>query len=134
MKNLFCFLAFVIVFIPSKLFAQLHINTDTLSATNNEKTQVIKLSCDSLSCTFLIIIPDKVKSHYHSSHTENIYILDGNAIMKLGDKEFEIKKGDLVIIPCKTIHSVTNQGTKPLKVISIQSPFFDGKDRILVDE
>lgn len=121
------------MFLPCFSNAQSVFATDTLNIENTGKTQVSKLYCDSLSCTFLIIIPDEVKAHYHATHTENIFVLEGNAIMKLGKKEIEIKKGDLIIVPAKTVHSVLNQGNKPLKVISVQSPFFDGNDRILID-
>lgn len=119
---------------PSVLTAQINFNTDTLNIENNGKTQIRKLYGDSLSCTFLIVISDMVNAHYHASHTENIMVLEGNAIMKIGNREFEIKKGDWVIVPPNTVHSVINQGNKPLKVISVQSPFFDGKDRIMVEE
>lgn len=123
----------ILLLIPCLSQAQINLSTDTLNIENNGKTQVRKLYCDSLSCTFLIVIPDEVKAHYHASHTENIVVLEGNAIMKLGEREFEIKKGDLIIVPANTVHSVLNQGNKPLKVISVQSPFFDGKDRIMID-
>ena len=128
------FYIFILFFLPTVAFSQIYINTDTLNIESNGKTQVRILHCDSFSCTFLIVIPDEVKAHYHANHTENIYVLEGNAIMKLGKKEFEIKKGDVIIVPLGTVHSVINQGNKPLKVLSIQSPFFDGSDKIMVSD
>ena len=53
--------------------------------------------------------------------------------MKLGEKELKIRKGDVVFIPKNTVHSVKSIGKEPLKVISVQAPFFDGKDRIMID-
>ena len=52
-----------------------------------------------------------------------------------GDKEkvFEIKKGDVVFIPKNTAHAVKSTGKQPLKVLSVQSPNFDGKDRIFIE-
>jgi len=67
-------------------------------------------------------------------HSEQVYVLDGEGTMKLGNKSFVIKKGDLVFIPKNTIHSVQCNSAKPLKVISVQSPYFDGTDRVLVEE
>lgn len=128
------FYIIILFFIPIVAYSQINVSTDTLNIENNGKTQVKKLHCDSLSCTFLIVIPDEVKAHYHANHTENIYVIEGEAIMKLGKNEFEINKGDLIIVPSGTVHSVINQGNKPLKVISIQSPFFDGSDRIMVSD
>ena len=90
----------------------------------------LPLSSDSLSSSFLIVIKQNVKSHKHENHTENIYILDGNGTMRLGEKEFDIKQGDHVFIPKNMFHSVRVLSSSPLKVLSIQSPYFDGKDRI----
>ena len=113
--------------------AQIHINPDTLKFEDTTKTQVKLLASDSLCSTFFIVIPGEVKMHYHAFHSENVMVIEGKGIMKLGDKEFEIKEGDLIVIPRGTKHSVKRTGEKPLKVISVQSPYFDGKDRVMVD-
>ncbi|MFM9945832.1 MAG: cupin domain-containing protein [Bacteroidia bacterium] len=128
------FLIFLFVFnISSGLKAQVHIAPDTIHFTNVPGTQVKKLGSDSLSSTFLIRIVTEVKPHYHANHTENVIVVKGSGIMKLGEKIINIKKGDIIIIPKGTVHSVISTGKKALKVISIQSPFFDGKDRVMMD-
>lgn len=53
--------------------------------------------------------------------------------MLLGDKTFKVKKGDMIFIPINTVHSLKVTTSIPLKVLSVQSPRFDGKDRIFVD-
>jgi mannose-6-phosphate isomerase-like protein (cupin superfamily) len=94
---------------------------------------VEKISEDSLHSTFRITIPDKVPLHFHKVHTENIVVIQGKAIMKLGNDTLVIKKGDQVTIPMNTAHEVIRViSKKPLKVFSIQSPNFDGKDRYFV--
>lgn len=90
----------------------------------------LPLSSDSLSSSFLIVIKKQVRSHKHAQHTENIYILEGTGTMRLGEKEFDVKPGDHVFVPKNTFHSVRVLGNVPLKVLSSQSPFFDGKDRV----
>ena len=114
--------------------AQLHVSADTIKVKDRSITQVKHLASDSLCSTFFIVIPGEVKSHYHAHHTENVIIAEGKGLMKLGNKEFKIRKGDLIVIPKGTVHSVRSTGKKALKVISIQSPYFDGKDRVLVTE
>jgi mannose-6-phosphate isomerase-like protein (cupin superfamily) len=89
---------------------------------------------DSSASSFCIVIKQAVKAHYHQKHTEHVLVLEGEGMMRLGDKNFKIKKGDLVFIPRNTVHSVKSTGAVPLKVYSIQSPFFDGKDRIMIEE
>jgi len=56
------------------------------------------------------------------------------ALMKMAGKEFAIKKNDLIFIPKGTVHSVKNTGKDPLRILSVQSPYFDGKDRVMVEE
>ena len=54
--------------------------------------------------------------------------------MNLDDKLFKIKKSDLVFIPKNSVHPVKTTSKQPLKVLGIQAPFFDGKDRIMIEE
>ncbi|MFN3918541.1 MAG: cupin domain-containing protein [Flavobacteriales bacterium] len=86
---------------------------------------------DSLVSTFIIWVKKEVKTHKHLSHSENIYIVEGKGKFTLGDSTYIIKKGDMLFVPQNTWHSVTTTSKNPLKVISIQSPHFDGLDRIL---
>lgn len=88
---------------------------------------------DSLSSSFVIFIKKEVKKHKHETHTENVYVLDGEGEMLLGDKTFKVKKGDMVFIPMNTPHSLKVTSAIPVKVLSVQSPHFDGKDRIFID-
>jgi len=99
-----------------------------------ENIHVQKLNSDSAQTSFVIWIKKAVKAHYHAFHTENIYVIEGKAEMTLNDSTFIVRKGDYLNIPKGSIHSVTKvYGKKPLKVLSIQSPEFMGKDRIFVE-
>jgi mannose-6-phosphate isomerase-like protein (cupin superfamily) len=80
--------------------------------------------------SFVIFIKKEVKMHKHLEHAEHVIVLEGSGEMTVGDKTFGIKKGDVVFIPRGTFHSVKTTSKKPLKVISLQAPFFDGKDRV----
>jgi len=88
------------------------------------------LYSDSLTSSFVIFIKKEVKEHKHVAHAEHIIVMDGEAVMKLDGKSFKIKKGDIVFIPKNTWHYVKTTSKIPLKVVSIQAPNFDGKDRI----
>ncbi len=115
--------------------SQTVINLDTL--TLPAKTENIfnrSLFSDSLASSFCIIIKNEVKPHKHQYHSEHVYVIDGEAQMQMGEKTFKIKKGDLVFIPKNTVHAVKTTSKQPLKVISIQAPLFDGKDRIIIEE
>ena len=89
---------------------------------------------DSLASSFCIVIKKGVKPHKHEHHSEHVVVVEGEGSMKVGGKAFTIKKGDLIFIPKNTVHSVVTTGKIPLKVYSIQSPLFVGKDRVMVNE
>lgn len=90
-----------------------------------------KISSDSLVSTFIIYIKENVPMHKHTHHSENVYILEGEGTITVGEITRDIKAGDLIFIPENTFHEVTVTSERPLKVISIQAPEFDGTDRLL---
>ena len=103
--------------------------------TTYENIHVKKIASDSLQSCFIIWVKKGVKGHFHQNHSENIVVIDGKAIMTLNDEKITIKKGDYINVPKDTKHAVLEITSKrPLKVLSIQSPFFDGSDRIFITD
>ena len=92
------------------------------------------IDTDSLSTTFAIWVKLKVKMHKHVNHVENVYIIEGNGEFTVSDSTYKVKKGDLIVIPKDTWHSVNVSSKNPMKVISIQSPEFKGLDRIFKED
>lgn len=92
-----------------------------------------KIFSDSLSSSFLIIIRKSVKLHKHVGHTEHVYVLEGTGEMMLGEEHVSVAKGDLVIIPKGTPHSLEVTSMDPMRIISVQSPKFEGKDRVFIE-
>lgn len=124
---------FVICFYSGRsqtVFPTDSIGTQTLSENIYNK----QLFGDSLSTSFCIVIKKEVKAHKHQYHSEHVVVLEGEGIMKLDGESMPIKKGDLIFIPKNPIHSVKRVSKVPLKVLSIQSPAFNGSDRIFVGE
>ena len=97
----------------------------------NNNVNVLMLATDSLCTTFLITIAEGVKHHFHTTHTENIYVIEGEGMMTLGSKEFQVSEGSYVMIPKGTIHHVIAE--KPMRVLSIQTPQWVTDDRKFVD-
>ena len=114
------------------LIGQEYINSfDKIDADNDyDNIYVKKLSSESNATTFAIWIKKSVRLHKHIEHIENVYIAEGNGDFQLGDTIYNVKTGDLIVIPKNTWHGVIVNSQKPMKVISIQSPEFHGKDRI----
>lgn len=120
-------------FIFSNTFAQHRSLTELQPKEPFENVYSEKIAEDSLSSSFLIWIKKEVKLHKHLEHSEHVYVLDGEGNMQLGNENLNIKAGDIIYIPQNTPHKVVTTSKKPLKVISIQSPQFDGSDRILLE-
>jgi mannose-6-phosphate isomerase-like protein (cupin superfamily) len=91
------------------------------------------IGSDSLASSFVIFIKKEVKKHKHVSHSEHVYVLEGEGEMLLGEKTFKIKKGDIVFIPKNTVHALKVTSAIAMKVLSVQAPLFDGKDRVFVE-
>jgi mannose-6-phosphate isomerase-like protein (cupin superfamily) len=132
-------IAFIVcVLLAAKLKAQTSLNirnTDTIGVSSKAgNIYNSPLFTDSLASSFCIVIKNEVKAHKHQYHSEHVIVNEGEGMMKVGNDTFPIKKGDVIFVPRNTIHSVKTTGKKPLKVISIQAPLFDGKDRIMIEE
>lgn len=105
-----------------------HIQPDS---SNYANIYVKKIAEDSLQSAFVIWVKNSVQAHYHADHTEIVEILSGKGRMTLNGQTFIVHKHDIVVIPKGSVHSVVNLHNRPLKVLSIQSPRFDG-DRVWV--
>jgi mannose-6-phosphate isomerase-like protein (cupin superfamily) len=125
------YLALPFIAINLKSQPNYFIGLDTIKAPKNlENTSIIPLFHDTINVSsFLIFIKKEVKLHKHITHDEQVYVIEGEGKMQLGEKIKEIKKGDFIFIPKNTYHSVKTTSNNELKVISIQAPYFDGKDR-----
>ena len=123
----------LLIFLINNSTAQEFISsTDKIEPINEEydNISITKLSTNTDATTFAIWIKKKVKIHKHINHTEHIYIKEGKGKFQLADSLYNVKTGDLIIVPKNTWHGVVVESKNPMKVISIQSPEFFGKDRV----
>ncbi|MFO0494383.1 MAG: cupin domain-containing protein [Flavobacteriia bacterium] len=127
---------FLLFTLPIFIFGQSNSEINEISPDKPfENVYSKKIADDSLQSTFIIWVKKDVVEHYHQTHTENIYVLEGKAEMTLNGQTQVVKKGDYMNIPLGTKHAVTKVlSRKPFKVLSIQSPHFDGTDRIIIKQ
>jgi quercetin dioxygenase-like cupin family protein len=71
--------------------------------------------------------------HLHRHHEEVIFVKSGRAEVRIGERTLTMQAGDLVLVPKNTVHSARAVGTEPFRGISVFSPAFDGKDRVVVE-
>lgn len=106
------------------------LNLDTLVAQGDtDKLSVTQLGSNKQKSEFLITVAEQVPLYIHKYHTEIIYILDGVGDMKINDKVVKIKKGDYIRVPENTTHGVKVTSFNPLKVLSVQTPEFNGLEK-----
>ena len=98
-----------------------------------ENVFIQKMYSNEKNSSFFIQIEKTVPLHKHEVHAETVYIISGEAIMVMNEDTIAVKPGDLIDIPVNTNHAVTVT-TGPLKVLSVQSPEFFGKDRVFIKE
>ena len=126
-----------LIFCTATLFckAQTSQSLDTVKTYGDyENIYLRKLNSDSLVSSFVIFIKKEVKAHKHATHSEHIYFLDGEGEMMVGEKKISVKKGDMIFVPKGTVHSLEVTSKTPVKVLSVQAPMFDGKDRVMIEE
>jgi len=132
LKKLSCLI--ILVLLTSGILAQsIQTISEIQPPAEYENIHVHKLYSDSLVTSYVIWVKNAVKAHKHLKHTEHVYVLEGEGKMQVGPETTHIKPGDMVFMPKNTTHSLKVTSEKPMKVISVQTPEFLGKDRVFVE-
>lgn len=78
---------FITLFISVKSQSAVSLDTVKISA-KTENVFNLPLFNDSLASSFCIIIKKEVKPHKHQFHSEHVFVLEGEGLMKLGEKYY----------------------------------------------
>jgi len=70
----------------------------------------------------LAIQDGNTPKHLHPNTNEIQYVLEGTGTIWLGDKEVQIKPGDLIVIPKGTPHGGSKVTGRTIKAIAIKTP------------
>lgn len=81
-----------------------------------------------------VVLPagEQVPYHYHETRESLIFLISGEGIEKIDDKEFPVKAGDILFIPSNERHTIINRSDKDLRYLEYYTP--TKKDFIEVDE
>lgn len=132
--RIFTLLIFILLLATSKIQAQSYEGKKLVpDSANFANVLVRRVHTDANASVFAIWVKQEVKPHKHIHHSEVVTVLRGKGIMQVDGINRAIRKGDFVVIPQGTVHSVVTTSRKPLLVISVQSPEFDGSDRIWIE-
>src|SRR5438093_5738797 len=56
--------------------------------------------------------------HQHEDHEEVYYIISGNGQIKIGNETARFRDGDVIYIPEKRVHSITNDGSEMVEFLA----------------
>lgn len=80
----------------------------------------------------IVIKPNQAPSYqYHLKREEVWVIISGHGALKLDDTETSVSAGDVIRVPLKAKHRITNTGTKDLVFIEVQIGTYFGEDDIV---
>ena len=74
-----------------------------------------------------------VIKHFHPNTNEIQYIIEGAGSFWLGDKEVQVKPGDLILIPKGTTHAGSKATTGRFRAIAVKLPPQGPTDTVRVD-
>lgn len=80
------------------------------------------IDCGSNFCVKKIVVtPGGILSlQMHNFRSEHWIIVNGKAVVTLGERELEKQAGENVFIPVKVKHRIRNEGTENLEFIEVQ--------------
>lgn len=77
------------------------------------------------------IAPGKANPpHWHPNCDEVLHVVRGHIMHRVGDKEYEMRAGDTVVIPEGTVHNASNVGTED----AVLMVSFNSADRVAIGE
>lgn len=74
------------------------------------------------SLAYVFLEPDETSLLHTLKETEVYYIISGKGIIKIGEMESEVEKGDCLVVLPNTPQSIRNVGLDKLEFICIVSP------------
>ncbi len=115
----------------------MRIEVKLLPEVPNVCNQILKevWKSENVSIAYVEMVPGNVSLlHKHSIFTELYYILTGEGVMLVNDKEFSVKSDVLVEVTPGMSHKLTNTGKTLLRHLVVSTPAFDPEDVELINE
>jgi mannose-6-phosphate isomerase-like protein (cupin superfamily) len=85
---------------------------------NKDVTRETPIGCSAATAVRLILTRDAVASHTHADGDETLYVVAGEASLKLAGQDYALAAGSLALVPRGAEHSLTRRGRNPVIVLS----------------
>lgn len=86
-----------------------------------EPTKESPIGCSGATQARLIQVREPLVTHSHADTEETLYVVAGEAMLKIGEERRRVAPGWLCIVPRRTSHSLTRLGKNPVIVVSVLS-------------
>jgi glyoxylate utilization-related uncharacterized protein len=74
---------------------------------------------------YAIISPgSSIGEHRHGANEEMYFILEGRAIMRINDRDYEVKPGDLILNRSGWKHGLRNESSTDVKILVVEVGIF----------
>ena len=73
----------------------------------------------------------RLSYQFHHYRQEFWTIVEGEAVVTLDDKEFDLKYGESIFIPLGSKHRIENRGSELLVLVEVQTGTYFGEDDIV---
>lgn len=97
-----------------------------------ENIKAVVLARNERSANLLVQVRDREPLHYHADSDITVFLLSGHGALRLGEKTFPVRAGDVLHIPRGMVHAYINQGPQPGVALVVYSPAPGPADRVLV--
>lgn len=64
----------------------------------------------------------EVGRHHHAQQVETVWVIKGDAILTLDQTEVSLKDGQIVAIPIGLEHTLRNEGSTPVELLTFFTP------------
>jgi len=97
--------------------------TDLAEKMLDEKAPLVEreIGCSVATASQLVLIRETLTSHTHADADEMLYVVAGDAVLKIADKETPFSFGSFAIVPRGQAHSITKRGRNAPIVLAIRS-------------
>lgn len=97
--------------------------TDLAEKMLDEKAPLVEreIGCSVATASQLILIRETLTSHTHADADEMLYVVAGDALLKIADKETPFSFGSFAIVPRGQAHSIAKRGRNAPIVLAIRS-------------
>jgi mannose-6-phosphate isomerase-like protein (cupin superfamily) len=85
---------------------------------SKDMTRETPIGCSAATAVRLILTRESVPAHKHADADETLYVVAGEASLKLAGQDYALTAGSLALVPRGADHTITRKGKNPVILLS----------------